>query len=307
MKGIFLSLDFLEYEILSDIKDTKIRDYLKYEKRLSSRFIKQASIERRVFVNGNSVKLNYYLKKGDQINIKINRQEEKQNIDPIFMELDIVYEDEFILVVNKPPFIVVHPSKSHGVSLANGIMYYFKINNIDSIVRLVNRLDMNTSGILVVAKNQYSHMFLSKLMQDNVFKKEYLAIVYGNLENREGIIKKNIFRPSNDSVKRIVHDTEGQYAKTSYKVIGRYDDSDLVEVSIETGRTHQIRVHMNYLGHPIVGDDLYGIENLGVKRQLLHSHKIKFYHPYTKEFLVFECPMPDDMLDYIKKQNNLLS
>lgn len=294
-------MDFLKYEILDDIKDTKIRDYLKYEKKLSSRFIKQASIERRVFVNGSSVKLNYYLKKGDQINIRINRNDEKQNIDPIFMELNIVYEDEFILVINKPPFMVVHPSKSHDVSLANGIMYYFKTNNIDSIVRLVNRLDMNTSGILVIAKNQYSHMFLSKLMQDNIFKKEYMAIVCGNLEKREGVIEKNIFRPSDDSIKRIVHDTEGQYAKTNYKVIERYSDSDLIEVSIETGRTHQIRVHMNYLGHPIVGDDLYGIENLEVKRQLLHAHKIKFYHPYTKDFLVFECPMPDDMLSYIEK------
>lgn len=300
-------MDFLEYEVLDDIKDTKIRDYLKYEKNLSSRFIKQASIERRVFVNDSSVKLNYYLKKGDKINIKINRDEEHQNIDPIFMELDIIYEDEFILVVNKPPFLVVHPSKSHDISLANGIMYYFKNNNIDSIVRLVNRLDMNTSGLLVIAKNQYSHMFLSKLMQDNIFKKEYLALVYGNLEDREGIIEKNIFRPSDDSIRRVVHDEYGQYAKTIYKVIDRYENCDLIEVLIETGRTHQIRVHMNYLGHPVIGDDLYGTKDLNADRQLLHAHKIKIYHPYTKQLLTFECPMPNDMMDYIKKQNNLLT
>ncbi|HJC99839.1 MAG TPA: RluA family pseudouridine synthase [Candidatus Dwaynia gallinarum] len=305
MKGIFESLNFLKYKILHDIKDVKIRDYLKYEKGLSSRFIKQASIERRVLVNGSSVKLNYYLKKGDEINIKINRKDETQNIEPIFMELDIIYEDEFILVINKPPFIVVHPSKSHEISLANGIMYHFKVNNSDSIVRLVNRLDMNTSGMLVVAKNQYSHMFLSKLIQENIFKKEYLAIVHGNLKEVEGVIEKNIFRPSDDSIKRVVHNTEGQYAKTIYKVIERYENSDLVNVLIETGRTHQIRVHMNYLGHPIVGDDLYGFENSEVKRQLLHAHKIKFHHPYTKEVLTFKCPMPDDMLNYIEKQNNL--
>ena len=108
-------------------------------------------------------------------------------------------------------------------------------------------------------------------------------------------LSKNIFRPSDDSIKRVVHDTEGQYAKTIYKVIERYKNSDLVNVLIETGRTHQIRVHMNYLGHPIVGDDLYGFENSEVKRQLLHAHQIKFHHPYTKEVLTFKCPMPDDM------------
>lgn len=300
-------MGFLKYNI-SQIKDTKIRDYLKYVEGLSSRFIKQAAIERRVLVNGKSVKLNYYLKNGDEILIKIKREDETQNIDPIEMDLDIVYEDEFILVVNKPPFMVVHPSKSHSISLSNGVMNHFKKNNTDAIVRLVNRLDMNTSGLLVIAKSQYAHMFLSKLIQDNVFKKKYMAIVHGNLENKEGVIEKNIFRPTDDSIRRIVHDTEGQYAKSIYEVVESYKNSDLVRVRIETGRTHQIRVHMNYLGHPIVGDDLYGErenENSGVNRQMLHAYKIKFLHPYTKEFLTFECPLPDDMKNYIEKQNNL--
>lgn len=300
-------MEFLKYNI-SNIDNTKIRDYLKYVEGLSSRFIKQAAIDRRILVNGKSVKLNYYLKNGDEILIKINRKDETQNIDPIEMDLDIVYEDKFILIVNKPPFMVVHPSKSHSVSLSNGVMHYFKRNNIDTIVRLVNRLDMNTSGILVIAKSQYAHMFLSKLIRDNIFKKEYMAIVHGNLENMKGVIEKNIFRPTDDSIRRVVHDTEGQYAKTVYKVVNRYKNSDLVRVIIETGRTHQIRVHMNYLGHPIVGDDLYCEINSSdpkVNRQMLHAHKIKFVHPYTKELLTFECPLPDDMKNYIKKQNNL--
>lgn len=298
-------MDFLNYKILNDIKDIKIRDYLKFENGLSSRFIKQAAIERRIFVNGNNVKLNYYLKIGDEIKIKIKRECESQSIYPIKMELDIIYEDDFILVVNKPPFIVVHPSKSHGVSLANGIMYHFKVNNDNSIVRLVNRLDMNTSGIFVVAKSQYAHMFLSKLIQENIFKKEYVAIVKGNIQDEYGVIEKNIFRPTDDSIKRIVHESKGQYAKTIYRVKERFKESDLVEVSIETGRTHQIRVHMSDLGHPILGDDLYGGNDERINRQFLHAYKIKFLHPYTKELLTFECPMPEDMDSYIKEQSNL--
>lgn len=297
-------MGFLKYEILEDIKDTKIRDYLKYDKGLSSRFLKQASIERRILVNNSSVKLNYYLKKGDRISIKIIRENETQNIEPIPMDLEIMYEDDFILVVNKPPYMVVHPSKSHGISLANGIMNYFKVNNVDSIVRFVNRLDMNTSGIVIVAKNQYTHMFLSNLKDKNIFGKEYLAVVSGNLSEPEGIIEKNIFRPTDDSIKRIVHETEGQYARTTYKLIEKYSDSSLVNVLIDTGRTHQIRVHMSYIGNPVVGDSLYGFENSEVQRQLLHSHKISIVHPYTKEILNFICEMPEDMISYIKKQNN---
>lgn len=305
MKGIFKDLDFLKYEIINDVKDTKIRDYLRYDKGLSSRFIKQAAIERRILVNDSSVKLNYYLKKGDKICIKIIRENETQNIEPIPMDMEIMYEDKFLLVVNKPPYIVVHPSKSHGVSLANGIMYYFKTSGIDSIVRFVNRLDMNTSGIVVVAKNQYSHMFLSNLNGKNIFGKEYLAVVNGTVIEDEGVVEKNIFRPTEDSIKRVVHDTEGQYAKTTYRVIERYLNRSLINVSIDTGRTHQIRVHMSHIGYPIVGDSLYGVEDDMVNRQLLHSHKIGITHPYTKEVLNFVCEMPNDMTSYLKKQNNL--
>ena len=189
-------MDFLEYEILDEVDGLKIRDYLKYDKKLSSRFIKQSAIEKRIFVNNLSVKLNYYLKKGDKIKIKIHRKNETQSIVPIQVDFEIVYEDSFILIVNKPKDLVVYPSKSHDVSLSNGIMYYFKTNNIDSIVRPVNRLDMNTTGLLVIAKNQYSHMFLSNCMIDNIFYKEYIAIVQDNMKDTKGIIEKNIFRTS---------------------------------------------------------------------------------------------------------------
>lgn len=298
-------MDFLEYEILDEVNCLKIRDYLKYDKKLSSRFIKQSAIEKRILVNNLSVKLNYYLKKGDRIKIQIHRKNETQSIIPINVDFEIVYEDKFILVVNKPRDLVVYPSKSHDVSLSNGIMYYFKINNIDSIVRPVNRLDMNTTGLLVVAKNQYSHMFLSNCMTDNVFHKEYMAIVQGNMKETRGVIEKNIFRPSEDSIKRVVHDSYGKFARTIYEVVERFNSCDLVRIRIETGRTHQIRVHMSYLGNPIVGDKMYGSYVLNVSRHLLHAYKIKFPHPYTSDIMEFQADIPSDMTDYIKNQNNL--
>lgn len=297
-------MDFLKYEILDEVDGVKIRDYLRYDKKLSSRFIKQAAIERRIFVNNSSVKLNYYLKKGDKIKIDIYRKNEIQNIYPIKVDFEIVYEDRFILVVNKPKDLVVYPSKSHDISLSNGVMYYFKVNNIDSIVRPVNRLDMNTTGLLVIAKNQYSHMFLSNCMHDNVFHKEYMAIVEGNLKNTRGVIEKNIFRPSEDSIKRSVHDTYGKFARTIYEVVDRFDNCDLVRVKIETGRTHQIRVHMSYIGNPIVGDVMYG-SCIQAPRYLLHAYKIKFPHPYTSNMVEFRSYIPRDMSEYIKGQNNL--
>ena len=290
-------MDFLEYEILDEVDGLKIRDYLKYDKKLSSRFIKQSAIEKRIFVNNLSVKLNYYLKKGDKIKIKIHRKNETQSIVPIQVDFEIVYEDSFILIVNKPKDLVVYPSKSHDVSLSNGIMYYFKTNNIDSIVRPVNRLDMNTTGLLVIAKNQYSHMFLSNCMIDNIFYKEYIAIVQDNMKDTKGII----FRPSEDSVKRTVHDSYGKFARTIYEVVKRFDSCDLVRVKIETGRTHQIRVHMSYLGNPIVGDKMYGSCVSSVSRYLLHAYKIKFPHPYTNDIMEFKVDIPSDMMDYIKK------
>ncbi len=293
-------MDYLEYKV-DKVFDTKIRDYLKYEKSLSSRFIKKAAIERRILVNGKSVKLNYYLKDGDIIKIKIDRENETQNIDPVKVDFEVVYEDKFILVVNKPPYLVVYPSKSHDISLANGVIHYFKEKGEGSIVRTVNRLDMNTTGLLVIAKSQFSHMSLSNSMKDNGFSKRYLALVHGNLKDDSGVIEKNIFRPTEDSIKRVPHDREGQYARTLYKVKGRFNNYDLLDVKIETGRTHQIRVHMSYLNHPIVGDELYGSPDRSINRQLLHAYSISFPHPYTREILEFNVDMPEDMKEYIKR------
>jgi len=245
--------------------------------------------------------MNYMVSEGEHIVIILDK-EESQNIEPEKMDLDIVYEDEDIIVINKKPYMVVHPTKSHfNGTLSNGVMYYFKETGQNSIVRLVSRLDMNTSGLIIIAKNQFAHMKLSKEMREEHFQKRYLALVHGNLKEREGTINKPIYRESDDVIKRVV-DPRGQESITHYKVLERYENADLVECLLETGRTHQIRVHLSYLGNPIYGDFLYGEEEDElIPRQALHAYGLDFYSPRTREKLSLRAEMPEDMKELIEK------
>jgi len=281
--------------IKSEEQGLTIRNYLKNNLGLSTRLIRGAAKDGRVKVNGEVVRMNYVVNTNDQVEVQLSK-EENQDIQEEPMDLSIVFENEDILVVNKPPYMVCHPTRSHITgTLANGVLYYFKETGQNCIVRLVNRLDMNTSGIVIIGKNQYAHMFLSKAMQNDTFKKRYKALVHGKMKSESGTLDLPIYRPTEDSIKRVV-DERGQRSITHYKVIKTSEDISLVELQLETGRTHQIRVHLSHIGYPIIGDTLYGIEgdNL-MERQALHAYAVEFPDPKTSEIISLSVEIPEDM------------
>lgn len=216
------------------------------------------------------------------------------------MDLDIIYEDFDIIAINKPAGIVVHPTKRHQeLTLANGLSEYFISSEMKIKPRFVNRLDMNTSGILLVAKNSYAHHILSENMKKQEMNKNYIALVCGVVKDDYGLIDRPIFKEE-EEFKRIV-DSRGQNSKTMFKVLKRFDNYTLVELELLTGRTHQIRVHMSYLGHPLVGDELYGGDTKIMQRQALHSFKTITIQPRLKKELIFEAELPIDMKEALIK------
>lgn len=288
---------------IKEHEGSKIKDYLKSVELLSSRLIRGAAKEGRIKVNGERVNLRYILKSQDMIEVDINK-EESQDIEPEDMNLKVIYEDDDIIAVDKPPGIVVHPTKSHlSGTLANGILYYFKEKGENCIVRLVSRLDMDTSGVIIIAKNQFSHAALSREMQENAFKKEYIALVHGIMDKSEGTIDLPIYRVGEGTIKRVI-DERGQRSITHYEVLETFKNATLVKLLLETGRTHQIRVHLSHLGFPLFGDKIYGEENNDeeyINRQALHAYKVAFPHPKDKHIVNLESPLPEDIKKLIEK------
>lgn len=288
--------DLIECVIGKEDEGVKLDSILKTRLNLSRRIIIGLKKSNNIFLNNEPVHTGILVKEGDLVSVNISK-EESQDIEPQDIPIDVVYEDKDLLVINKQPGIVVHPTQGHPEgTLSNGIMFHWKQSGEDAIVRLVNRLDRDTSGLIIIAKNQFSHQAMAKQLDANIVQKTYLAVVHGVVEKDLATIDLPIDRPSWESIKREVTDA-GQRSVTHYKVLERFKDASLLEVSLETGRTHQIRVHLDHIGHPIYGDTLYGTidDSEYIGRQALHAFKLSFNHPRTGDRMELSSKLPDDM------------
>ena len=287
----------LSYEVKSD-KYSTVRELLKNEFMISNRLLVKLKKESRIFVNNKNQYVDYKLSIGDLVKIDMDFEEESDNIVPNSkININIVYEDDYLIILNKNSNTPIHPSHNHYTdSLSNGLKAYYVKNGIKKKIRPVTRLDKDTSGLVVFAKSEYIQECLIKQMKDNSFKKKYIAILTGKLDKEFGIIEANIARKNDSIIEREVS-TLGDYAKSEYKVI-KYDEKNnitYVEFTLHTGRTHQIRVHSRFIGHPILGDSLYGQKSNLISRQALHAYSISFIHPITHKKLEFKLDLPKDM------------
>lgn len=259
-----------------------------------------------VLVNGEVVKTNYSVADGDEIDVKQLDVVDNTNIIPQPMDLDIVYEDDDLLVINKPSGLVVHPAPGHYQdTLVNGLLAYSnKLSDINGEFRpgIVHRIDKDTSGLLVVCKNNESHEALANQLSDKTLFRQYLAIVHGEIEEDEGEIIAPIGRDTRDRVKMAVVAKNSKEAQTNFKVLERYNHYTLVSCNLLTGRTHQIRVHFDFINYPLVGDPLYGIKpTIDTKGQALHAYKLGFIHPRSGEYMEFEAKPPQEFVDTLNQ------
>jgi len=278
---------------------TDVEELLKYYN-VSGRLFKRLLKNKSIIVNGIIYKDRIHLKKDDEVGIII--QDEEIDQIPEKMELDIIYEDDDILAINKPPFTVVHPTKNiSSGTLSNGVAYYFKSNNLNRKIRIVNRLDRDTSGVIIFAKNSFSHQQLAFQMEENTFKKYYIGVVQGRISEDSGTIALGIENNDDGPGQKISQD--GKKAITHFKVLKRGEDYSVLSIKIDTGRTHQIRVHLNSIGHPIIGDSLYGKESSIINRQALHAYKVYIKLPRDGEGLSIIANIPEDMNGFISRDD----
>jgi 23S rRNA pseudouridine1911/1915/1917 synthase len=257
-----------------------------------------------VEVNGKDVKPHYAAREGDEVLVRMAPQERGEALAPEDIPLDILYEDEWIIVINKPAGLVVHPGAGNKTgTLANALLHHCeKLADTGDELRpgIVHRLDKDTSGVIVVAKNDRALRSLARQFQHRTVKKKYVALVKGQVELDNGIIEAPVARHAVNRQKMGVEYVKGKKAHTAYHVVRRFKNFTVLELDLKTGRTHQIRVHMKHLGHPILGDRTYG-QTDGVARQALHAEMITFTHPDTGKSVEFHAPLPRDMQEIIEK------
>lgn len=280
---------------INSSKYSNVKEVLKAEFSMSDRLLLKLKNLNKIYLNSDITFVNHPVLENDLIECYLDYEEDNSNIIPTEMPLNIIYEDEAYIVVNKPAGIPVHPSMDHYAdSLSNGIAFYFNQIGLKKKIRPVNRLDKDTSGIVIFAKNEYIQECLVRQMKSKEFIKRYIAVVNGNLDNLEGTINAPIARKEGSIIERCVSET-GDIAITHYKVLKRKTDFDIVECILETGRTHQIRVHFAYLGHSLLSDTLYGTSSSLINRQALHAYEVEFIHPLSKKKVKYIATVPEDL------------
>ena len=293
------------FQVTSENSKKRVDVFLSENTDFTRSHIKKICDEGLVLVSGAVCKCNRILKENETVELTIPEQV-NLDLEPKNIELDIVYQDEYVAVINKPQGMTVHAGNAtKGDTLVNALLYHLdNLSGINGVIRpgIVHRIDKNTSGLLVVAKNDFVHVKLAKQLEDKTCKRIYVALCEGEFKNDKGVINTFIGRSPNDRTKMAVL-SSGRNAITEYKVIKRYEGYTLCEFSLKTGRTHQIRVHAKYIGHPIVGDPEYGYKNQKFKLngQLLHAKKLSFVHPKTEKVVTFSADMPDYFQNVLKK------
>lgn len=300
--------DFLIFTVSSDSSGDRIDKYISENSSSMSRSAVASVIEKGgVQVNGKEVSKNYKLRENDKITVVVPEPEEL-DAKPENIPLDIVYEDDDLLVVNKPKGMVVHPAAGNYTgTLVNALLYHCKdsLSGINGVLRpgIVHRIDKDTSGLLIVAKNDRAHAGLAEQIKAHSFERAYECVAHGNIKEDEFTVNQPIGRNPKDRKKMAVTYKNSKNAVTHFKVLKRYGSFTHLRCTLETGRTHQIRVHLSYVGHPIAGDEVYGPKKpvKGLSGQCLHAKHIGFVHPITGEWLEFESPLPEYFTQFLNK------
>ena len=287
----------IDYIIDEDSAGLRVEQFLRRKRYSGQNLSEIKRMPKSILVNGVHYYMRQELSTGDHLQVRICETQNSEKIPPTKLPLDIIYEDEDLLVLNKPAGMPIHPSlNNYTNSIANALAYYFQSQGKPFIFRCCNRLDRDTSGLTVVSKHLISGSILSTMTKNREVHREYLAIVKGSVTPAAGTICAPLASKEGTIIERTVDWEHGEDAVTHYKVVKEANGHSLVSLRLETGRTHQIRIHMKYLGYPLIGDYLYNPDMEYMTRQALHSHHMEFTHPITGEHMSFTAPLPEDMV-----------